>query len=334
MVAAKRRRISSRRTCRPLGDDCWPPANTSRTAPSPAAKIHEFDELIAIAADERGMRVVEDDDVGRLADGERAGGEAQGLGAAAAGGVEQVPAGGGADGAEPVALLLAQALAVFERAQLLVEGDAHVAVGADGEAAAGGGKARRLEDAVAEIGFGDGAQAGDGAGLRKARALVGRHVRAVDQAPARVDVHVVEQPLHGARAGPGDAVLHLARLLGGVDVDGAGGPSLDERAQLGGIDGAQRMRRDAEGGAGEPIDVAAARLQEPREAVEIEQEARLPRRGRLAAAAAVGIEGRQQRQADAARLGGGDDAAAGLGRVGVVRAVGRVVQVVELADAW
>ena len=170
--------------------------------------------------------------------------------------------------------------------------------------------------------------------LRQARALVGRHVRAVDQAPARVEAHVVQQPLHGARAGPGDAVVHLARLLGGVDVDGAGGPSLDERAQLGRIDGAQRMRRDAEGGARKPRDMAAAGLQQPREAIEIEQEARLPGRGRLPAAAAVGIEGRQQRQPDAARLRGGHDAAAGLRRIGIVRAVGRIVQVVELADAW
>ncbi len=166
----------------------------------------------------------------------------------------------------------------------------------------------------------------------KRRALIGRHVRAVDQTPARVDMHVVQQPLNGARAGPGHAVFHLARLLGGVDVDGAGGPLLDERTQLRSIDGAQRMRRDAEGRAFEPTDMALAGLQQAPEAVEVEQEACLPGRGRLAAAAAVGIEGGQQRQPDAAHFCGGDDAAAGLRRVGIVRAVGRVVQIVELAD--
>ena len=71
---------------------------------------------------------------------------------------------------------------------------------------------------------------------------------------------------------------------------------------------------------------------EPPETIEIEQETRLTRRGRLAAAAAVGIERGQQRQADAARLRRGDDAAAGLGRVGIARPVRCVVQVVELAD--
>ena len=76
-----------------------------------------------------------------------------------------------------------------------------------------------------------------------------RHQRAIEP-------HVVEQPFDRARAGPGHAVLHLARLLGGVDVDRAGGPMLDERAQLGRIDGAQRMRRDAEDGAVQALDVA------------------------------------------------------------------------------
>ena len=78
--------------------------------------------------------------------------------------------------------------------------------------------------------------------------------------------------------------------------------------------------------------MTAAGFQEPREAIEIEQEPRLPGRGRLSAATAVGVEGRQQGKPDAAHLRGCHDAAASLRRVGVVRTVGGVVQIVELAD--
>ena len=56
---------------------------------------------------------------------------------------------------------------------------------------------------------------------RQARDLAGVHVGRVDQAPARIDRRVVEQPPHRPRAGGGEAFLHLLRLLGGVDVDRA-----------------------------------------------------------------------------------------------------------------
>ena len=314
MVAAKRRRNTVAADMPAIGDDMAAAGEDVAHRTVAGGKDPGVDELIALAADERGMRVVEDDDVGGLADGERSGSEAQRLGAAAARGVEQVPAGRGADGAEPVALPLAQALAVFQRAQLLVEGDAHVAVGADGEAAAGGGKARRLEDAVAEIGLGDRAQAGNGAGC--ARRALSSGVMCVQWIRHQRASTCMLSSSHCTGRAP-DQATHssTSRICSAAWMwMGPAGPALDQRAQLGGIDGAQRMRRDAERGAVEPGDVAPARLDQPREAVEVGQEARLPRRGRLAAAAAVGIEGRQQRQADAARLGRGDDAAAGLGR--------------------
>ena len=106
----------------------------------------------------------------------------------------------------------------------------------------------------------------------------------------------------------------------------------NERLELVRRHRAQRMRRDAKAGARQPVDVSAARLHQRGEAVEIGEKARLPAARRPSAAAAMGIEARQQRQADAGRRGGGDDARRGLGGIGVARAVGRIVQVVELAD--
>ena len=44
-------------------------------------------------------------------------------------------------------------------------------------------------------------------------------MRGVDQAPARVDLRIVEQPFDRPRAGPREAILDFLRLLGGVDVD-------------------------------------------------------------------------------------------------------------------
>ena len=114
------------------------------------------------------------------------------------------------------------------------------------------------------------------------------------------------------------------------------GPSrhrCDERAQL-----AARRRRAANAARCRASRREAAHhdggcdLDEPREAIEIEQEPRLPGRGRLSAAAAVGVERRKQRQADAARRAAATMRPAISAGLGVGRTVGRVVQVVELGD--
>ena len=114
---------------------------------------------------------------------------------------------------------MTQALAVFQRAQLFVDSDADVAVRADGKASTCLLVLDAREGAVAEVGFCDGAQAGNRTGAGKPPRLVWRHVRAVDQAPARVHLEVVEQPLDGPRPRPSDALLHLKHLLCGMDVD-------------------------------------------------------------------------------------------------------------------
>ena len=107
-----------------------------------------------------------------------------------------------------------QALAVFEGAQLVGGGDADVGVRADAEAAALGEEVRHVEQAVAEIGLGDRAEADDGLGLRDARAFAGVGVGGVDEAPVLIDLDRVHQQVDRPAAVRGEAVLDLARLLG------------------------------------------------------------------------------------------------------------------------
>ena len=60
----------------------------------------------------------------------------------------------------------------------------------DAEAAAGLEKRRHVEQSVAEIGFGDGAEPDDGFRLGDARDLLGVGMRGMDEAPAVVDFDV------------------------------------------------------------------------------------------------------------------------------------------------
>ena len=119
---------------------------------------------------------------------------------------------------EDVARPVREALAVLEPAQLLAHGDPDVRVGPDAEAA----RRRRVggarEDAVAEVGLGDRAEAGDGARWREPRGSRRRSSACSGQAPARVDAQAVEQERDRAGAEPGLDLLDLPHLLGGVDV--------------------------------------------------------------------------------------------------------------------
>ena len=143
-----------------------------------------------------------------------------------------------------------QPLAVLEPAQLLDRADRDVAVRADPEPPAGLEKRGQIEQTVAEIGLGGRAKTGDRAASCEARRLVVVHVGGVDQAPAGSDRSDLEQMGDRASAAPFEALAHLARLLGDVDVDRRGrvepvdqGDHLLERRVR---HRAQRMRRDAE----------------------------------------------------------------------------------------
>ena len=188
-----------------------------------------------------------------------------------------------AGGPQAVALALAQALAVLERAQLLAQRDAHVAVRADGEAAAGLQEARRLEDAVAEVGLGDGAQAGHGAGAGE-RAASPHGVMCVQWIRHQRSSTCMLSSSHSTGGAPDQAmhsstsaVCSAAWMWMGPD----GHSSRTSVVQLRRIDRAQRMRGDAEHRR-RRRGRRAVRLafdQTP-EAVEVGQKARLARLGR------------------------------------------------------
>ena len=60
-----------------------------------------------------------------------------------------------------------------------------------------------------------------------------RHVRRMDDAPAAVEIRMIEKPFDRPRAEPGDAVGDFADLLGGMDVDRRLlGDQRDDRGEL------------------------------------------------------------------------------------------------------
>ena len=85
-----------------------------------------------------------------------------------------------------------QPLAVFELAQLVAHADQHVGVRADANTPTRAQIVARWEDAVAKAGFGDRAKAGRRAAPCERRCFVRRHMRRMDQAPAMIDVVMIE----------------------------------------------------------------------------------------------------------------------------------------------
>ena len=97
--------------------------------------------------------------------------------------------------------------------------------------------------------------------------------------------------------------------------------------------GPQTVRRHAHDAARQACSRLAARLHDARETLEIGHEAALARARLAAAEAAVGIEGRQQRERDAGVGGGRRDASRKLTGIGERHARLVLVQVMKLADA-
>ena len=120
-----------------------------------------------------------------------------------------------------IALAQPQALAVVEPAQFFAPVAGDVAIRADGQRHAGIQPAAQITQAIAQVGLGAGADhhartaAGHGVDL-------GRHrVGGMHQLPARVQQALAGQPFDRALAGACQAVVHLGRLLGRMDVDRA-----------------------------------------------------------------------------------------------------------------
>ena len=188
------------------------------------------------------------------------------------------------------------------------------------------------EDAVAEIGFGDRAESGDGARGGEITRLQRVHVRRVDEAPAAVDAGAVEEPAHRPLAERRDAVLDLADLLGGVDMDRPVACERDDVEKFGRRRRPQAVRRDADRLAPASLSESLAGFQQAGEGAYVGDEPSLLRPRRRPAEATVGVEDRQQRQADAGLARRGDDASGHFSRVGVGAAVRRVMEIVEFGD--
>jgi hypothetical protein len=163
-------------------------------------------------------------------------------------------------------------------------------------------EARHIEHAVAEIGLRDRAEAGGDPASRHQIDLVRQGMGGVDQAPALIGVHRIEQEFDRTTAVARHAVLDLAQLLGHMNVHRAFRPALGGRAQIVEGDGAQRMRRDPKRRIRHGPDRLRARLDEALEIAGPVDEAALPGRRRRAPKIAVAVEHRQQRQPDPARL--------------------------------
>ena len=207
-----------------------------------------------------------------------------------------------------------------------------MAVGADAEATAFGHVVDRRKDAVAEIGFGCRAEAGNRAGSSQPLSFVVSQMRGVDQAPALVDRHFVEQPLNRTTAAPGKAVFHFLGLLCDVNVDRAcDRGAFEDYAHLFRRRGAQRMD-----GIAERLAVVAAERRQSFE--QCEELIRIVQEGALAgvrgdsAEIGMGVEHRKMRKADASRFRSVQNAQRHFSRVCMRRAIGGVVQIVEFGD--
>ncbi len=247
--------------------------------------------------------------------------------------VERSP-GGLVRTAHAIARAVAKTLRIFKLAKLRRRIDQHVGIGADTERPARLQEQPAVEHAVTEIGLGDRAQADRRAARGERRRLRIRHVRGVDQAPARVDIGVVEKPFHRALSEDRERGFDLLHLLRRVDMERrAARRECGEPFQLFRRDGAQAVRGHADIGAIESISRRAACGEEAGKAVAIAHEAPLTCVRRRAAEIRVRIEDREQRHADAGRVGRRKHADRHLGEVVIGRAVDIVMQVVEFADA-
>ena len=194
---------------------------------------------------------------------------------------------------------------------------------------------RHIENPITEVGFGGGADAGHGSAASRARIFLGRHMRGMNQAPARIDGRMLEQPLHGALTAPGQAVIDLLGLLGDMDVHrrlGQHGVQACER----GLEavrrhGAQRMRSQAQGCLLRPGH-GLQLLQQGEHVVRAANEAGLILARRQPPEAAGLIEHGQQGHAYARLLRRAQQRQGQAGIVGIGLAAHIMVHIVELAD--
>src|ERR1700761_156865 len=118
-----------------------------------------------------------------------------------------------------IAMTRRQALAVLEPPQFFHRRHRNMRVRTDAEHALRIQVIGQREQAVTEIGFGGRAQARYRSASCDLPHFAVLDMRRVHQAPARIDVGVVKQPFHWPCATRGQAVLHFADLFGDVNMD-------------------------------------------------------------------------------------------------------------------
>ena len=234
---------------------------------------------------------------------------------------------------DDIAQPVLQTLGILELAEFIGDTDLNVGIRADAKVPAGVEKGRGGENAVAEVRFRDGAEPGGRAALSQAANFVFCHVGGVDQSPARINRGVIQQPLHRPRAGPGEAILNLFCLLGRMNVDRPADAHGGQRREFLGRDGPETVRGDAERGAGQRRDSRLASGQQFLKTINITNETTLPVRGRSSAKSRMGVEHRQQCQADSGVVRRGGDALRHFGDIGIGPAVVIVMQVMEFAHS-
>src|SRR5918993_2993974 len=205
-----------------------------------------IDPAVAGDGGEVRMACIEHDEIRPMPGLDGGNAPAQGAGSAREGiVVEAAPGGLTFARRQNVAGPALQALAVLELLEFAGRRDLDVRVGSDAEKSSGRQMVDALENAVAEIGLGDGAQARHRAAGGDPQNLLRIEMGGVDQAPAPIDRSVIEQPRDGSPAGPCDAILDLLHLLGDVDMDRPGPRMGHDLVQVLGRYRAQAVRRDA-----------------------------------------------------------------------------------------
>ena len=247
-------------------------------------------------------------------------------------GVEQRPTGRTAGRRQHVARPCVEPLGIFELPQLVGRANGDVRIGADPKAPSCVEVFASPENAVAEIGFGDRAKPRDGARGGEVARLGGVHVRRVDQAPAAVDPDMLEEPAHRPLAERRDAVLDLADLLGGMDMDRPLAGERDDIGEFGRRRRAQAVRRDADRFVRLALDELPAGFEQAGVGADVGDEPALFRLRRLGPETRVCIEDRHEGQADARFARRGDDSPGHFCAIGVGRAVLRVMEIVEFGD--
>ena len=153
----------------------------------------------------------------------------------------------------------------------------------------------------------------------------------MDQAPARVDIVVAQEPVHRTLPGCRLHLGHLGDLFGDMDVDRRQRVQQGRHVQPLRTDRAQRMRGDTQNGVGgQGFQADPRRLPQGQELVGVSAKAQLPRRQRAVVTAAAFIKHRQMGQAQPGLSRRRRNPRGHLGQIGIMSPPRRVVQIVKL----